>query len=108
MPAPIHVTDTDFAAVVQGADLPLLIDFWAPWWGPCRVIGPVLEELAARHDGQLLVVKAKVYEAPTYAKQYQVRGLPTMIFMKGGQEVARHVGMLSHAALEEKVARLLA
>jgi thioredoxin len=105
--APIHVTDDDFEAVVRQAALPLLVDFWAPWWGPCRVIAPVLEALAAQHAGRLLVVKAKVYEAPRWAKHYRVRGLPTLLFMRGGQEVDRHVGMVTRAVLEEKLARLL-
>lgn len=107
MPTPVHVTDADFETTIQGADSPVLIDFWAPWWGPCRVIAPVLEELAHTYAGQLTVVKAKVYEVPVWAKSYHVRGLPTMVFIKNGQEVDRQVGMITRRNLEEKVQQFL-
>jgi thioredoxin 1 len=86
------VTDTSFQADVLEAETPILVDFWAPWCGPCRVVGPVLEEIAAEKGDALQVVKLNIDENPQTAAAFDVLSIPTMILFKGGQPVKRVVG----------------
>jgi len=87
-----HVTSEDFQAEVVNSELPVLVDFSASWCGPCRAIAPVIDKLADEFDGKYKVVKLDIDESPSLAQEYQVRGVPTFIFMENGEEISRHVG----------------
>ncbi len=92
---PLALDDTTFASVIGGSTLPVLVDFWAPWCGPCRMLAPVLEGFAREHGSSVLVAKVNVDEAPRTAAQYQVRSIPTLALFSQGSEHARHIGGMS-------------
>lgn len=89
---PVVVTDATFPAEVERSLLPVLVDMWAPWCGPCRMIAPVLEQLAGEMAGRIRVAKLNVDENPVTAERFNVRNIPTMLVLKGGREVDRIVG----------------
>jgi thioredoxin 1 len=103
----LHLTSTDFASTIAGSAVPVLVDFWAPWCGPCKAIAPVLEELARDLAGKLAVAKVNVDEAGEIAAQFGIRAIPTMILFKAGQVVDQYVGLMDKAALRAKVAAKL-
>lgn len=103
MTKPVVVTDDTFEDVVLMADLPTVVDFWAVWCGPCKMIVPVLEEIAAEYDGQLQVAKLDVDHNNQSAMQYGVMSIPTLIVFKGGQPVERIVGFMPKAKLLAKI-----
>jgi thioredoxin 2 len=84
--------DEDFAEVAGSSAIPVLVDLWAPWCGPCRMVSPALEQLARERAGQLKLVKVNVDEVPNLAQRFSVQGVPTLIVMVGGEEIARQVG----------------
>jgi thioredoxin 2 len=102
---PITVSDGDLERVVRDAEVPVLVDFYADWCGPCKMMAPLLDDLAGRHAGELLVGKLDTDRSPTMAARFQIRGVPTLIAFRGGREVAREVGAVPRARLEELVAR---
>jgi thioredoxin 1 len=98
---PMAVTDSTFESAVLKAEGPVLVDFWAEWCGPCKMIGPYLEDLAEDKTGKLTVAKLNVDENPQAPMRYGIRGIPTMILFKGGQVAATKVGALPKSKLYE-------
>jgi thioredoxin len=96
---PLTVSDEEFAETVKDSAVPVLVDFYADWCAPCKVTAPLLDELAHRHQGHLLVLKVDTDRWPALAQQHGVRGIPTLITFEGGREVRRHVGAASLAEL---------
>jgi thioredoxin 1 len=105
--ATLTVSDDSFADDVLGSSQPVLVDFWATWCGPCRMVAPVLEEIATEKAGQLTVAKLDVDANPETAKEFQVVSIPTMILFSGGQPVKRIVGAKGKAALLRELGDVL-
>ena len=99
----LHVTDDNFEAEVVKAEGPVLVDFWAPWCGPCKMIAPVLERLAEKYEGKLKVCKVNTDESPETPGKYNIHGIPTLIVFKGGAEAERMVGFMPEDALAQKI-----
>lgn len=105
--APIHVTDDTFDELILSSSQPALVDFWAPWCGPCRMIAPIVEDLAQAYDGRAVIAKMNTDENVQMAGQLGIMGIPTLILFKDGQEVDRVVGYAPRHVLEEKLAAAL-
>jgi len=102
------VSDAQFSSTVIESDLPVLVDFWAPWCGPCHLVAPVLEELAGEYSGRMRVAKVNTEEDQQQAARYDVRGVPTMILFRDGAEADRIVGALPKPLLKLWIERALA
>ena len=98
-----HVNDNTFETEVLKSALPVLVDFWAPWCGPCKMLGPVIEGLAGRYADKLVVAKLNTDESPETPGKYDIHGIPTIIIFKGGKEVERHVGYAPENVLSAKI-----
>lgn len=103
----VHVNDKTFASEVLNSDLPVLVDFWATWCGPCRSISPIVEELANEFSGRVKVTKLNVDESPATPTQYGVRGIPTLILFKGGKIFDQIVGAVPKARLKALIEKAL-
>ncbi|WP_116043028.1 thioredoxin [Amycolatopsis palatopharyngis] len=99
MTAPVKVTDSSFADDVLTSEKPVLVDFWATWCGPCKMVAPVLEEIASEHGEKLTIAKLDIDENPNTARDYQVMSIPTLILFQGGKPVKQIVGAKPKAAL---------
>lgn len=107
-PHPVHVSDGDFAAVVLESDKLAIVDLWADWCGPCHMLAPTIERLAAEYDGRAVVAKLDVDENPETANSFNILGIPTVLFFKKGQEIDRLVGVQPYAAFAARIERYLA
>jgi len=101
MAKPIVVTDAEFSQKVLQSDVPVVVDFWAPWCGPCRAVAPILEELAGEYEGKLTVAKVNVDDEQQYAGQYGIMAIPTMLVFKNGQIVQRIQGAAPKPKLKQ-------
>ncbi len=97
----VAVTDENFEAEVLNSDTPVVVDFWAEWCGPCKQLGPVVDEIATEMAGKVKVVKVNIDEAPEAPSKYGVRGIPTLIIFKGGEVVDTRVGGMPKSQLSE-------
>ena len=104
---PVHVTDAAFEKTVLESEIPAIVDFWAPWCGPCRMVAPTLDKLAKEYEGQLLVAKINTDENPEWATKYGVQGIPTMLLVADGKVIHRQVGALPEPMLRDVVTQFL-
>ena len=107
MTEPIHVTDAEFETKIMQSSVPVIVDFWAPWCGPCRMVAPILDELSKEYDGKIVVAKVNTDENPQHAMQYGVQGIPTMLFVKDGQVVDRMVGAAPKPTIQQHINAIL-
>jgi thioredoxin 1 len=104
---PIHVTDAAFEKTVLQSTLPVIVDFWAPWCGPCRMVAPILDKLAKEYTGKLVIAKVNTDEHAQWAQRYGVQGIPTMLFVTGGKAIHTQVGALPEPALRDLIIQFL-
>ncbi len=102
-----QVTDSNFKEEVLENEAPVLVDFWAPWCGPCRMVAPVVEEIAEQYEGKVKVVKLNTDENPNVASQYGIRSIPTLMIFKGGQRVDMVVGAVPKTTLANTLEKYL-
>lgn len=107
MSAAVAVTDSSFDQEVLESALPVLVDFWAPWCGPCRMVAPVVDEIAQQFDGQIKVVKVNTDENPSVASKYGIRSIPTLMIFKNGQRVDMVVGAVPKTTLANTLEKYL-
>jgi len=105
---PVNVTDDTFEDVVIGSDVPVLVDFWADWCAPCKIIAPIVEELAGEYDGKVKFAKLDVDSNPRVATQYGIRGIPTLLIFSGGSPVDQVVGAVPKSTLKGRLDKAIA
>ncbi len=103
----IHVTDANFDEMVINSKLPVMVDLWAEWCGPCKMIGPIIEEIAKEFEGKALITKMDVDSNPETSAKYGIRNIPTVLYIKGGQIVDKQVGAVPKAKFIEKLNAIL-
>ena len=103
----INVGEQTFEKVVLQSEIPVLVDFWATWCGPCRMVAPVLDQIAAEHEGKIRIVKVNVDEEPALAAQYRITSIPAMKVFKGGEEVRELIGAMPKQMIEQQLEGIL-
>jgi thioredoxin 1 len=104
---PIHVTDTAFEQAVLKSPIPVIVDFWAPWCTPCKMVAPILDKLAREYEGRLTVAKVNTDENPDWMMKYGIQGIPTMLFVFDGKIVHRQVGAVPERMLRDIVTQFM-
>jgi thioredoxin 1 len=107
MSEPIHVTDATFEKAVMQNPIPVIVDFWAPWCGPCKMVDPMLKKISQELGDKLIIAKVNTDENPQWASQFGVQGIPTMLFVFGGKIIHRQVGALPEKMLREAVTQFM-
>ena len=107
MSEPIHVNDNEFQEKVLDSSTPVIVDFWAPWCGPCRMVAPVLDELAKEYNEKVIIAKVNTNENPQWAMRYGVQGIPTMLFVRNGEIVDRIVGAHPKPSIQQRLDNML-
>ena len=102
----LEITDSNYKEILAEGK-PVVIDFWAPWCGPCKMVGPIIEELAEVYEGQVLIGKCDVDENGDVAAEYGIRNIPTVLFFKNGELVDKHVGSAGKSAFDDKIKKML-
>ncbi|NET02042.1 MAG: thioredoxin [Sphaerospermopsis sp. SIO1G2] len=102
-----NVTEATFKQEVLGNDIPVLVDFWAPWCGPCQMLAPVVDEVASEYQGQVKVVKVNTDQNPTIASHYGIRSIPTLMIFKGGRQINTVVGAVPKATLAKTLSQYI-
>ena len=105
---PIHVTDATYEQAVLKSALPVVVDFWAPWCGPCKMMGPLLDAAAQKYAGKLVVAKVNIDDDSDTAEALGIQSIPTLLFVRSGEIVNRHTGSMPAAQLDEMIQDLLA
>ena len=103
----LNITEENFEELVLKSEKPVLLDFWAEWCGPCRMIGPIIDELHTEFEGKAVVGKVNVDEAASISSKYGIRNIPTLLFIKSGEVIDKHVGSASKEDLSEKLTYIL-
>lgn len=103
----LQLTDANFEEVVLKSDKPVLVDLWAEWCGPCRMVGPIIEEIAKEYEGKAVVGKLDVDSNPTVTSKFGIRNIPTILFFKGGEIVDKQVGAVPKSVIAAKLEKLL-
>ena len=103
----LHINDADFETAVVQSDIPVLVDFWAPWCGPCKMVGPIIDELATEYEGKVIIGKCDVDENGDVAAEYGIRNIPTVLFFKNGELVDKQVGSAPKSAYVAKIEAIL-
>jgi len=104
---PVHVTDAAFEESVLKSSLPVIVDFWAPWCGPCKMVAPILDKIAREQAGKLVVAKVNTDENPEWAMRFGVQGIPTMLFVANGKIVHRQVGAMPEGILRDVLGQFM-
>ena len=104
---PIHVTDAAFEKAVLQSPIPVIVDFWAPWCGPCKMVAPILDKLATEYEGKIVVAKVNTDENSEWMMKYGIQGIPTMLFIANGKIVHRQVGALPERMLRDVVTQFM-
>jgi thioredoxin 1 len=107
MNEPLHVTDAAFEKTVLQSKTPVIVDFWAPWCGPCKIVAPILDRIAKEYDGRLVVAKVNTDENSEWAGRYGIQGIPTMLFIADGKIVHRQVGAVPEGILRDALEQFL-
>jgi thioredoxin 1 len=107
MSQPIHLTDSNFTDEIKNSTVPVVVDFWAAWCGPCRMIAPIIDELATEYDGKAMIAKVDVDNNQQVAMQYGIRSIPTILMFKGGEQVETIVGAVPKEQIQSKLNALM-
>lgn len=107
MSQPVHLTDSNFTDEIKNSKVPVVVDFWAAWCGPCRMIAPIIDELASEYEGKAKIAKVDVDNNQQVAMQYGIRSIPTILMFKGGEQVETIVGAVPKEQIQNKLNSLL-